>query len=519
MTKLMRRGIYLALTASAALSAPARADVTAEDVWSQWQTYFSSFGYTVNTQPVADSAGLRLPDLTISMAVPANPTTGVAGGDVTFTMGSIALVNRGDGTVAIEVPGSLPMTITGEGNEDESFEVRGSMTTTGYSTIASGTPDDITYTFSADQLQLQIDELIGKEGKSVTPDAFMVAMTDAAGTSRLAQTGDATAIDQTTTVGELSYDIDFSVPDGENPGHLKAKGGYSGLTSTAYGNIPADFDPMKMDEALSAGYAMNADLSFATGQTALDFTDPEQSMAFNSSSQGGSFAVGMSNAGMVYNVDTRDIVLSLEGSEIPFPINTTLGAFGFGITMPVAPGDEVQDFSARLALTDAAVPEPLWMMIDAGNALPHDPLTAEIELSGKAKLFVNIMDQAALTNAAKSQTTPGELSQLTLGKLLLKAAGATITANGAFDVDNTARSPINPDLPAFDGQIDLRMTGVTTLLGQLGQMGLIPMPQAMMATGMIQQLGKPESGPDDLSAAIQVTKDAQITINGMPLPF
>jgi hypothetical protein len=50
-------------------------------------------------------------------------------------------------------------------------------------------------------------------------------------------------------------------------------------------------------------------------------------------------------------------------------------------------------------------------------------------------------------------------------------------------------------------------------------MGLIPMPQAMMVTGMIQQLGKPESGPDDVSALIEVTKESQLTVNGAPLPF
>jgi hypothetical protein len=74
-------------------------------------------------------------------------------------------------------------------------------------------------------------------------------------------------------------------------------------------------------------------------------------------------------------------------------------------------------------------------------------------------------------------------------------------------------------MPAFAGKVDLRLTGVGGLIGNLAQMGLIPMPQAMMVTGMIQQLGKPESGPDDVSALIEVTKESQLTVNGAPLPF
>ena len=57
------------------------------------------------------------------------------------------------------------------------------------------------------------------------------------------------------------------------------------------------------------------------------------------------------------------------------------------------------------------------------------------------------------------------------------------------------------------------------LINKLGQMGLIPGPQAMMTAGMIQQLGKIESGPDDVSAKIELSQEGAVTINGNALPL
>ena len=69
------------------------------------------------------------------------------------------------------------------------------------------------------------------------------------------------------------------------------------------------------------------------------------------------------------------------------------------------------------------------------------------------------------------------------------------------------------------GTADVRMTGVTGLLNKLAQMGLIPAAQAMMAAGMIQQIGKPEGGADDFSAKIEMTPNGNMLVNGMPMPF
>lgn len=518
MTRIFRHG---ATVAAAALftAGSAHADVTPQDVWTQWEAYLASFGYEVTQQPVAEDADLHLPDFSMAIPVPADPATGGQSGTVTITMGEIALIDRGDGTVSVELPASMPLSITGDGVDATPVEVTGTITSSGYSTIASGTPDDITYTFAADSFGVSIDQLTGPKGQPIRPAAMEFVMQGAEGTSRVATSGDGTTIGQTFTLSNLTYDVDITVEEEGKPGQIKASGGFSDMASTTTGMIPASFNPAAMADALAAGYAINAEMIFQSGQSSLNFAEPDQSFEYASTSEGGSFTLSLGTGGLAYDIASTGINFSLASSDIPFPISSSLGAFGLGIGLPVVKGEAEQDFSARLTLTDLVVPDPLWMMIDAGGALPHDPLTAEIETSGKARLFVDLLDETATRELARGGTQPGEVTQLTLDKLLLKAGGATIAATGGFDIDNSAKSMINPDLPAFAGQVDLRLTGVTTLLGKLGQMGLIPMPQVMIASGMIQQLGQPGNGPDDFSALIEVTKDSQVRVNGAPMPL
>jgi hypothetical protein len=519
MTKTFCQGALASVAALVSLTAPARADVTPQDVWNQWETYMASFGYQIDIQPEADGSNLRFADFSMALPVPADPASGKEGGIVRFSFGDVALIDRGDGSVSVEMPASTPITIRGESLGDENFVVKGTMTSTGYSTVATGNPGDITYTFEAAELALAIDELTGDDGRTVTPGTLQIALQGAAGTSRVENASGPTTLEQTITMARLTYAMDITDPDPAKPGHFRAQGTLEGLTSVGGGMIPDNFDPLAIPAALADGYTMNGTVNYAGGQGSLDFAEDGDSFRYASTSQGGSLSFGMSAEALTYDVQARDIDFTLESSEIPFPVASTMGAMGFGMTLPVLKGEAEQDFTARLTLTDVTVPEPLWMMVDAGGTLPHDPVTAELVTSGKARLFVDIFDEKATAELAAGGGTPGEVTYFSLDSLLLKAGGATIAATGGFDIDNTAKSALNPAMPAFAGKVDLRLTGVGGLIGNLAQMGLIPMPQAMMVTGMIQQLGKPESGPDDVSALIEVTKESQLTVNGAPLPF
>lgn len=495
------------------------ADVTPRNVWDQWSHYIEGFGYQIDTPPVEEGRNLRFPDFQLTIDIPANPASGQRGGTITVSLGTVTLTDQGDGTVSVDIPATLPLVMTGDTEGEGDFDLKGQMTSANYRMIASGSPDDITYDFAADKIGLTIDELTTAATTRTKPGLVTLDLTGADGTTRIAgATGDIT-LEQDMSVDRLSYSVDIQSTKDDTPGHIRANGGYANLTSTATATIPEGFDPLRMTEGLANGYAVEARMTYDAGQTTLDFADPDQSLNATSTSQSGSAIVALDRFGLTYDLGATQLDFSLESPELPFPVASTIGAVDFGLRLPVSKGETLQDFTARIGVTDLTLPDQAWALLDAGNMLPHDPVTAQVETSGKMRLFVDMLDDTQMAALATEQRMPAEITNLTLNSLLVQAGGATIAATGDFDIDNDQPSRIMPALPAMDGQLDLRLTGVTTLLGKLGQMGVLPLPQAMIATGMIQQLGKPENGPDDLSAKVEITKSGALTINGAPMPL
>ncbi|MGR3551030.1 hypothetical protein [Pseudooceanicola sp.] len=514
-----RLSTALSATLAAILPGVAMAEVSPQDVWDQWQSYMSGFGYEMTASPVAEGRNLRIPTFSMTMPMPAAPEADAPAGEITLTMGEIGLIDRGDGSVGIEMPARMPIILSGEGTEEDDFSIKATLTTEGYSTIATGTPEDISYGLSAVRIGMTVDEFTGKKGPVATPGTVAMTMEGAKGTSRLGTVAGSTTIEQSFDLVKLIYTVDITNPQPDKPGHFKASGTIDGLSSTGRGVLPDGFDPANLSAALDAGYLVDGAMRYVSGQGQTEFEDPEQSFKIATSSEGGTFRVAMSSAGLAYDVLSRNLTLNLESSEMPFPVATSMTAFGLGVDVPVSATEEAQPFNASLTLTDLVVPEMIWMMADPTNSLPHDPLTAEVDLSGKGRLFVDLTDEAAMSQLGKTGGNPGEVDSLSIDSFVLKAAGATIDASADFAIDNEAVSVFNPAMPAIAGTADLRLTGVMGLINKLGQMGLIPGPQAMMTAGMIQQLGKIESGPDDVSAKIELSQEGAVTINGNALPL
>jgi hypothetical protein len=163
-------------------------------------------------------------------------------------------------------------------------------------------------------------------------------------------------------------------------------------------------------------------------------------------------------------------------------------------------------------LRDLAVSEMIWGMIDPGAALPHDPLTVAIELSGMGRLFFDMMDPAQAMQATSGSEIPGELESLSLDELTVRGAGAEILGSGAFTFDFADFQTI-PGVPRPEGELNLAINGVNGLIDTLVQMGLVPQQQVMGAQMMMGAFARPV-GEDMLETKIEITGDGQILANG-----
>jgi hypothetical protein len=213
----------------------------------------------------------------------------------------------------------------------------------------------------------------------------------------------------------------------------------------------------------------------------------------------------MSADGMSYGGTGDDAKIAVQISSFPLPIDLSVAQTAFNFAIPVAKGEAAQPFGLLVKFVDLEVSEGLWGMFDPAAQLPRDPATLIVDLSGAAKLLVNILDPKEAENIGDQP--PGELDALDINELKLSAVGAELTGNGALTFDNSA------GMPKPLGAVDLQLTGANALIDKLVAMGFVPEDQAMGARMMMGLFAVP-TGEDALSSKIEFKEDGGVYANG-----
>jgi hypothetical protein len=213
---------------------------------------------------------------------------------------------------------------------------------------------------------------------------------------------------------------------------------------------------------------------------------------------------------IAYNVTQRSSDITITTNQLPFPISMKMADAGFGLKMPLAKSDEEQDFNFAMKLSDFTISDMIWSMFDPGAVLPRDPATIDVNLSGKAKVLVDLMDVESMENL---QAPPGELNAVTINKLLVSAAGAMFSATGDFTFDNNDLKSFD-GMPAPSGVANLQLVGANGLMDKLIQMGLMSDSDAMGARMMMGMLAVPGDGEDTLISKIEINDQGNISANG-----
>lgn len=488
--------------------------ITPEELWTQWQTYLTSSGYEITATESGSGDSLTVRDIEMTMEMPAEDDTTAT---VTMSLGEYTFDAQDDGSVAVLVPESQTLDLRIEAPGEDPVDITLVQTATGFSMTARGTAEDTEYTYAADSLGLEMTRLL-QGGTAVEPGRAELAVTGVAGTTGVDMAGGRITVAQTLSATGLTYALDLADPEPEGTGTLSMNGRMEGISFTGGGTVPEGVDMADMAAAIEAGYTVDATLGYTAGAAALAFRDGTETFDYRSTSEGGSFAVRLDAARLVYQALGSVVTISASGAEMPFPLDLSAEELGFRFAVPLDETEAAQPFSAALTLREIALPDQIWAMADPSDGLPHDPLTVEIALSGTGRLFVNLMDQAEMEQLAETGGVPGELETLKLDTLTLRGAGAEIGATADLEVDNEAASPFGAG-PNVWGTANIRMQGVQGLLNTLSQMGLVPPAQAMMAAGMISQLGRPVSGPDDLEADVELSEEGELSVNGRPMPL
>lgn len=475
------------------------ADVTSQQVWDDWKSYMQDFGYTVEGNESRSGDTLTVSDLTMSINLPEEE------GTVELTMPELSFTDQGDGTVSVGMPDQSTMAINAQSDEGESMNVVVAMNTTGMSTVVSGEPEDMTYSYTAASLALTLEEF-DVEGEAPDDLQFTVTMDNLIGKSSM-KLGDMRDVAQNFAADRMTYEL--RIVDSAEDANVVAVGEVDGLSFEGEGVIPVGIDMEDPTAFFNAGFDMQGIFRQASSQSQLTALEDGQPVNFETSTGPGEVEIAFSKDGIAYVGGGDDISVNMVGGEIPFPISFEMEEVGYEFVMPLAASEEEQDFALGLTLGGLAVPDMLWNIFDPSAILPRDPATLSFDLNGKTRIFTDLMDPSV----QDSDDFPGELTALTLSDLVIEVGGAELTGTGDFTFDNSDLTSFD-GMPKPEGAADFRLLGGNGLLDKLIQMGFVSDQDAMGARMMMGLFAVPGPAEDELNSRIEVNEAGHVLANG-----
>ena len=487
------------------LSTAAWADLSPNQVWEDWRQYMDSVGYGVTASEAEDQGVLTVSDIAITIP----PAEGR--GEVTMTLGSLRFEPAEDGAVAVVLPDTLPIGLAGQADDETpSFEMDLSLSQTDHAMIVSGSPEDMSYDYSAGTAALLMDRLV-VDGDQVPDDRARIDLQATNFTSTTQVTvGEARAYTQDGAVEILSFDLLAYSPEDESK--IGMRGKLDGLTINGRGSIPTQTDDDEnMAALIDAGMEATGTIAYTSGMTEFDVRHPEDGdSTIVTSSSGGTLGVGMGGEGLSYEGSQTGTKISMQLADLPFPVELSMAESGFNLSVPVSAEEEPQDYAFGLTFQEFVMSDMIWGIFDPTGQLPRDPATLQLDVTGDATLQTDILDPEA---TAQLEAAPGEIETVKLNTLVLDAVGARLEGSGEVAFDNTDTTSY-PGMSKPVGSFDLALAGGNALIDKLVAIGLLPDQQAMGARMMMGLFAVPGEDPDTLTSTIEFTQDGQVLANG-----
>jgi Uncharacterized protein conserved in bacteria (DUF2125) len=485
-------------SALALLAGPALADLTADQVWTDWKDLLSSYGAQISTEGESSSGGsLTVTGLSTIFALP--------DGSMSLNLGNVVFTEQGDGSVAITLDEVLPFTMDVKAPDGKSGNVGFTLLQPGASMIASGDDTNTRYDFEYPSITLTDLTMTGDDIPEDFPVQLELVMNGTAGFASLTK-GDIRNFESTTDVQSLSMSLAFegATPEEGKGAFALTMADLKQITSGQLGQIRMD---MSAAEMIKSGMRQTGTATHGAVTYNINVESPDGGFEMAAAAASGSLDFTMDEGGIDYGTQTRDVTVSIGGSAVPIPpVSLSMAETGGRLAIPLVPSDAPQDFSLVTRMVDLKIDDMLWMMFDPAEALPRDPATLIIDLSGSVVLLQDITSPDYANNPEPE--VPGTIESLDVNELKLTIAGAELTGDADFAFNNDMGMP----LPS--GTANLMLVGGNALLDRLVGMGLVPEDQAMGARMMLGMFARPGDGEDTLVSTIEVNEDGSVLANG-----
>lgn len=510
----MKTAMTSTVAALALMSGPALADLTPDELWQSWVDYYQSMGMTLS-EGSRDSAGTTTTLRDVTMTI----EDGAANVHVQIPV--IEMQQTGDGNVRVTFDQPIRMRSETEVPANAAENADGTTETTtaplvteasaempGAELLASGTPDNITYDLRAPTTTLRLDRMesegeVAENPAEATLTNMVMAYTQ--------QRGETTATTQKGTIERAEFGARAVGKD--NSGSFDLTGSVANISLDGNSTMPLDVaQGTDLNTLLKAGMEVVGQFAFGDASMVVNFAQPDetgamQSGELTSSSTSSTVALAMSDEGFSYSGGYEGLQTRVTGPGLPAPLSFTSASGAFDIAGPVMKSDTPQPYKFSYSLGQLTLAEGVWAMFDPQGILSRDPADLDIDLSGDAKVNVDVFDAANM----QANTTPEPIQPLSLNinRFDIKALGAAVAAKGALTLSETMGMQEPPV-----GTLNARYEGLEELLGKLAQAGLIPQDQLTGARMMLMMFAKPGDTPGVLTTDLEFREGGSIFANG-----
>ncbi|WP_299955847.1 DUF2125 domain-containing protein [uncultured Roseobacter sp.] len=487
-----------------AMASAAQADVSGQDVWNDWKTYFKGIGYDVSADESQSGDTLTVSDIEFT-----SPETSDAAA-VTVSIDRMTFTEAGDGTVEVVFPEVMPLEMSTVDQGGAKLDIQMEIRPSGANTTVSGMPTQMTSAYTAQSVELLLTELI-VDGETIDAAnvAMRVIMNGLSGTTQSSVTGKR-LYDQRMQATDVDYTLAFISPEGQDTVDLA--GGIDGISFSGESAVPLVVqDASDVSALLAAGMAVKGAFNYSGGSTTMSVKENNaEAFSAETSSTGGKLEVVMGADGLNYSGGQNNLKLAMTTEDFPVPIEVDMARASFNFAMPLQKSDAADDFAVGFSFNDFTMSDLLWGLFDPKAQLPRTPATFVLDLTGKARLLFDFLDPSAAAAVDDPDFTPAELESVDINRLQVTAAGAELTGEGAFTFDtDTPGAGLKPK-----GSADLMLVGGNKLLDTLVSIGLLPEDQAMGARMMMGLLAVPGTAPDTLNSKIEINEQGHIMANG-----